>query len=201
MLSSQGVTEDQRRRQGAWIFLGSLTIFFLSCMLLYAIYVVMRVTPSGPGVQPFYIPISFLATTVILIAISLLQHLAVAAVRREKQLDLLRYLVFACLLAFAFFVIQGSTMLWMVWRYNDAASPNLSLYGMTFVLALLHALHVVGGIVALGIVLIRAFRGCYDHESHFPIVFCAMYWHFLDIVWIVMLACFGIAAAVTNPAG
>lgn len=197
MFDSLSATDDQRRKQGAWIFLVSLTIFFVSCMILYAIYVIHRADPSGPGVQPFYIPTSFLATTIILIAISILLNLAVAAVRREKHIDLLRYLFLACVLAILFFVVQCGGMMWMVLQYSDANSPNWSLYGLTFVLALLHALHVVGGMVALGIVSIRSSRGAYDHERHFPIVFCAMYWHFLDVVWICMLLAFGVAAFVT----
>ena len=61
---------------------------------------------------------------------------------------------------------------------------------MVYVLALLHALHVAGGVVALGIVSTRSWLGRYDHERHWPVDFTAQYWHFLDAVWIFMLAAF-----------
>ena len=61
---------------------------------------------------------------------------------------------------------------------------------MVVVLAFLHALHVAGGIIALGVVAVRASHGRYDHERHFAVDFTANYWHFLDIVWLVMLASF-----------
>jgi len=62
--------------------------------------------------------------------------------------------------------------------------------GMVFVLAFLHALHVAGGVLALGLVAVRSLTGRYDHERHWPVDFAAHYWHFLDGVWICMLAAF-----------
>jgi cytochrome c oxidase subunit 3 len=51
---------------------------------------------------------------------------------------------------------------------------------------LLHAAHVVGGIILLALVARKAFRGGYDHEHHLGVHHAALYWHFLDIVWLVM---------------
>ena len=62
--------------------------------------------------------------------------------------------------------------------------------GMVVVLAVLHALHVLGGVVALGLVAVRSLKGRYDHERHWPVDFTAQYWHFLDVVWLCMLAVF-----------
>jgi cytochrome c oxidase subunit III len=191
-------SDDNRRAQGAWLLLTSLSIFFLATILLYAIYVVLRMTSGTVRVAPFYLPLSFIATTIILIAISTCLHLAVEAVRREARVDLLRYLVIAALLALAFFGVQSYGMAWVVSRFADDLSANRSLYGMTFVLALLHALHVVGGLIALGMVMVRAWHGKYDHESYFAIRFCALYWHFLDVVWLLMLVAFGVAAALSK---
>jgi cytochrome c oxidase subunit 3 len=61
---------------------------------------------------------------------------------------------------------------------------------MVIVLAVLHALHVMGGIIALALVTARAGLGRYDHERFWAIQFSAYYWHFLDLVWIVMLVAF-----------
>lgn len=192
------LSDDTRRAQGAWLLLVSLSIFFVATIILYAIYVVLRMTRGEETVAPFYLPLNFIGTTTILVGISVCMHLAVAAVRREARTDLLRYLVLSLILSVAFFAVQSFGMVWVVTRFAADASPNRSLYGMTFVLALLHALHVVGGLVGLGIVLVRAWRGRYDHESYFAIRFCALYWHFLDIVWLLMLVAFGIAAALSK---
>ncbi len=191
---SGGFTDDHRRLQGAWLFLLSLAVFFVSCVILYAIYVVLRLRGDGSQVQPFDVPFGFIFTTIALIATSICMHLAIESVRRERRTDLLRYLVLSCILSVVFFAIQAASMLGMVTQFNKASSPNGSLYGLTFFLALLHAVHVIGGIVALALVLIRTIQGRYDHERYFPIHFCALYWHFLDFVWLCMLASFAIAA-------
>ncbi len=190
--------DDQRRAQGAWLLIISLTVFFVSTILLYGLYVVLRMTSNAEKVAPFYLPLNFVATTVILVAISTCLSLAVQAVKREARVDLLRYLVLSMILAIAFFAVQGWGMANIVTRFANDVSPNRSLYGMTFVLALLHALHVVGGMIALGMVLVRAWKGRYDHESYFAVRFCAIYWHFLDIVWVLMLIVFGVAAALSK---
>ncbi|MCC6507460.1 MAG: heme-copper oxidase subunit III [Pirellulaceae bacterium] len=194
-------SDDNRRAQGAWLLLISLGVFFVATIMLYAVYVVLRLTSGTERVAPFYLPLNFIWTTIILIAISICMHLAVEAVRREARTDLLRYLTITLILALAFFGVQSYGMILIVGRFADDASPNRSLYGMTFVLALLHALHVVGGLVAVGVVYLRAWKYKYDHESYFAIRFCALYWHFLDIVWVLMLIAFGIAAALSKTPG
>jgi len=47
-------------------------------------------------------------------------------------------------------------------------------------------LHVVGGLIYLMMVLLKAYAGRYDHERYTGVRHAAMYWHFLDIVWLVM---------------
>ncbi len=198
MTTLKPVTEDRRQAQGAWLFLASLTVFFLACLLLYAIYVILRVSPDDARLQPFYIPRSFLLTSVVLVAISILLHLAVTSIRREMRVDFVRYVILAAILAGAFFVIQGTGLIWMVEQMQTPGPALQNLYGFTFFLVVLHAVHVIGGAVGFAFVFFGIARGAFDHERHFPVRFCALYWHFLDVVWFVMMACFALAAYVAN---
>lgn len=68
-------------------------------------------------------------------------------------------------------------------------TPHVSVpfHGLAVSLIFIHALHVVGGIVALGIVAYYGYKGAYDHEHHTGVTNCTLYWHFLDAVWIIML--------------
>lgn len=191
-------TDDARRAQGAWLLLISLGVFFVSTIILYAIYVIMRLSNGTEQVAPFYLPLNFVLTTLILISISICLHLSVESVKREAQPEMVRYLTATLILAILFFVVQSYGMIWIVNRFAEDGSPNRSIYGMTFVLALLHALHVVGGMIAMCVVYVRALKGRYDHEGYFAIRFNALYWHFLDVVWILMLIAFGIAAALSK---
>ena len=66
--------------------------------------------------------------------------------------------------------------------------------GLTFVLILLHALHFLGGMVGLTVVTVRGWAGRYDHEYHAGVRLCAVYWRFLDVVWIALFAAFLLTA-------
>lgn len=192
------IAEDQRLQQGAYLLLASLGTFFFASLLLYAIYVMNRLKPDVESIIPFYLPASFVLTTVVLVAISTLLHLAVGAVRSERQTDFQRYVVIAFLLSFAFFAIQGVGLFWMIRQMLQPAKTMVNLYGLTFFLVIVHALHVIGGVAGLAILIFGFRRKAYDHERNFPVRFCAMYWHFLDLVWLVMLGCFALAAYVSK---
>lgn len=188
------VAQDRRNEQGAWLFIVSLAVFFFSCVLLYAFYVIVRVSPPDGLTQPFTLPVNFVTTTVVLVAISICLHMSVGAIRRERRADVWRYVIIASILAVVFFGLQSSGMIWMIERLQSSLQQDRSLYGFTFLMVLVHALHVVGGAAGLAFVLFGLYREAYDHERHWPIRFCALYWHFLDVVWVLMLGCFGLAA-------
>lgn len=192
------LAEDARLMQGAMLLLLSLAVFFLGSLILYAIYVLLRVGPEAGKIIPFYLPRGFLLTTVILVTISVILHMAVGAVREERQSDFRRYIVVAFGLSLAFFGTQGAGMVWMVQQLLQPFSTMVNLYGFTMFLVLVHALHVIGGVAGLVLLLFGIRRNAYDHERYFPVRFCAVYWHFLDGVWVVMLICFGLAAYVSK---
>ncbi|MBX3423319.1 MAG: heme-copper oxidase subunit III [Pirellulaceae bacterium] len=195
---SISTAQDRRSLQGVMLLFVSLGVFFFSSLILYAIYVVMRVGPEAGSIRPFYLPPIFVLTTVILVAISTLLHLAVQASRQQKLTDLARYIGISFVLSLLFFLVQGIALNWMIQQLLQPADTMLNLYGFTLFLVLVHAAHVIGGVAGMIFLLFGLARGAYDHESHFPVRFCALYWHFLDIVWIIMLACFALAAYVSK---
>jgi len=181
------IEEDRRSRQGAWLLLASLGAFFLSSMMLFVVYVARRTSQTGADAHGYSIPRSFLTSTILLIGISVSLHYAVMAARRDQAASVLRLSLLAMGLALGFFIVQSEGMYVLITRALDDVSFNSSLYPFTFFLALIHALHVVGGMIALVTVVSGAAKQRYDHERHWGLQFCTLYWHFLDIVWLVML--------------
>jgi cytochrome c oxidase subunit III len=185
----QAATElptDVRARLGAWIFLASLVVFFVSSILLYGIYAWSR---RDDPLRNVTLPGSFMLSTAFLVSISWMLHLASRAVRRDRWQKTSQLLGACTVAAIAFLVVQVFAMRQMV-ETTLGGTNGRGVVGMVVVLAFLHALHVAGGVVALGVVAVRASDGRYDHERHFAVDFSAQYWHFLDIVWLVMLATF-----------
>ncbi|MEM6470591.1 MAG: cytochrome c oxidase subunit 3 [Planctomycetota bacterium] len=176
---------DRRGKQGGWLFLGSLLIFFLTSIFLYGLYAYSR---KDDPLSEIPLPRSFLISTVCLLAISLLVHAATRQVRRDRFRSTAWLLGVSTVSAIVFTVVQCFAM-------NDllpetVSGPGRGVIGMVIVLAVLHALHVLGGIIALGVVAVRSSQGKYDHERHWPVDFAAHYWHFLDVVWVCMIATF-----------
>jgi heme/copper-type cytochrome/quinol oxidase subunit 3 len=174
-------------------------MLFASSMLLY---VLMREHDFGRiSNEPIHMPLIAWGSTVVLLAGSFTAHRAVTAIRRERLGICLKYLYITSALAVLFLIVQSPCMAQVLGEHRQlaaAAEANkgprgfapVSLYGLVFVLILLHAMHVLGGIVALAVVTWRARGHRYDHENYMGVQFAARYWHFLDIVWITMFTMF-----------
>ena len=64
-------------------------------------------------------------------------------------------------------------------------TPDKDTYGAVFYMMTgMHAFHVLTGLVFLGLVLRNARRGLYSPEKHWGVEASAVYWHFIDLVWI-----------------
>ena len=62
----------------------------------------------------------------------------------------------------------------------DSGAPGAAFFMMTG----MHALHVLTGVIFLGIVLRNGGRNVYSAEKHWAVEAAAVYWHFVDVVWI-----------------
>jgi heme/copper-type cytochrome/quinol oxidase subunit 3 len=207
--SLQYASGRRELHQAKWffyIFIASLGMFFSASLITYLnirslsfrpLDVAVPGSPMSLGAdfyQSLKIPTSFWLSTMILVVNSWLLHRAVTHVHRERQIAFRRFLLLAWWTAVAFLVAQcwGMTRLWE--QHFSQSDGSTKVFGMSFVLSFIHALHVLGGMIFLGFVMAQAFRGRYDHERHWPVDNCAGYWHFLGLVWIVMLVTFYLSA-------
>jgi cytochrome c oxidase subunit III len=95
-------------------------------------------------------------------------------------------------LGFGGAILLGSVFLYnQVKEYIHLISEGLtldsSIYGSSFYLLTgTHGAHVFGGIVFLAIILVRGLKGNFSKERHIAMSAAAIYWHFVDIVWIIL---------------
>lgn len=191
--------QDMRAMQGVWLFLLMLSIFFASSILLFVLYVVLRLSPEA-GIRPdsFYLPRSFVPSTILLVGVSGALEWSLRAARSNSSNGVRVASIAALIMGLLFMAIQSEGMYQLVTAASEARSLRNSLYALTFVLAFLHALHVLGGVVGLVIAAVNANRDKYDRERNFALRFCTLYWHFLDVVWIMLLASFIVASICVN---
>lgn len=167
-----------------WLVLASLSMLFGASMLGYAI--IRLGSPSMPAERFLQLPWPLWISTTLVIAASFTIHQALRAVQHERQGALRRYLLLTTILAVAFVAVQIPSLVQMLMSHESLRAGGVHLYGLVFTLVVVHAAHVLGGVIALGLIIRKAFRGGYDHENHVGVYHTALYWHFLDIVWLVM---------------
>jgi heme/copper-type cytochrome/quinol oxidase subunit 3 len=171
---------------GMVLFLIALSMIFAATLFGY--FYIRSGTPAWPPAGSPPLPRSLWLSTVLIVLVSVAIQWAQRSVRRDRQAPLRAALIATALLATAFLVNQT-----LNWQAVKAAvippdSPALRFTSTFYILTGTHALHVLGGLILLAIVTYKAFRGAYSSARHPGIRYSAMYWHFLDAVWLILFA-------------
>ncbi len=171
-------------RMGMLVLLGSLTMLFGAGITGYLVIRARAEVWPPPEVPA--LPGGLWLSTVLILLSSATLYWAVDGIRHDDRRALRLGLIATAGLGLAFLVSQSVSWFALV---AAEGRPQASLYAFTFfVLTVLHALHVVGGLVPLGVLTARAWRGAYTREVHAGVEYTAMYWHYLDAVWLGLFA-------------
>lgn len=170
---------------GMRFFLASLSILFLTSLLACLIVTLQAGawrTDAVPG-----LPSKLWVSTLILLAISVALERGRQLIRRNHSQGLLRMLFLTIALGITFLISQ--TRVWLTLDGIQLPSTARTLYLFSFgVVTGLHAVHVLGGFVPLTVCAVRASREGYSSYDHAGVTYCAMYWHFLDAAWLVIVS-------------
>jgi nitric oxide reductase NorE protein len=124
------------------------------------------------------------ADTLILLTSSWLVALAIQAVRRDRT-DRLRQLLFAAACTGTLFV-ASKTVEYIEKLASGTTPATNAFYSWYFLLTGVHLVHVLAGICALGYVWKRARIGSYTSERYLVLECVALFWHLVDLLWIVL---------------
>lgn len=167
---------------GMRIFLGVLAVLFLASLTGYVVTRSNAEVWPPPGVPE--LPAGLWFSTLVILLCSLTIALALRAIRMGERSACARWLGITLGLGLVFLACQAIN--WFALVAADFG-PRANLYAFLFyLLTALHALHVIGGLVPLGIVTGKALAGRYGSGWHPGVTYMAMYWHFLDAVWVVL---------------
>ena len=170
---------------GIYFFIGSEIMLFGS---FFTVYFFARVVANhGPwppppyeDARPAYVA---LVNTLILVTSSFTMHWALQSVKRNHRGGLVAGLLLTFLLGLTFLLIQAREYTRLGFSPRDLAFGS-TFYGLTG----LHGMHVFVGLNLLLYALIRAIRGHYsaEPEKHLGVEIPGIYWHFVDVMWIVV---------------
>ena len=187
---------------GMWVFLLSEVMFFTS---LIGTYIILRFAhPDHFAVPGAVLNVPLTAfNTFFLICSSVTMVKAFAAIQKGDQKGLKLWLLATIVIGACFVGIQAIEYAALAHEgfvpaaaeYHALGRSGVEggavlggpLYGATFyTMTGFHGAHVSIGVICLTFVLIRAMRGHYTHNDHRGVELIGLYWHFVDLVWIIL---------------
>ena len=180
-------------RMGMRLFLASLAVLFAAGVVGY---LVIR-SSSGFALPPgsIELPAGLWASTAVLLVSGLTTRAALGGLRRGSAEDLRRWLSSTWVLGAVFMAIQTPCMVDLLRSHEVALEQkNASIFGIAAALILIHALHVIGGMVPLSWMTLQALRHGLARVRIPSLQLWTNYWHFLEVVWIILLTLFLITA-------
>lgn len=178
---AETTTGLDHRKLVMWIFIASETIFFAALMATYLVY--RNRTPLEEGVGLLDINVAS-ANTFILLASSLTMVLSLQSIENGKRGRMIFFLILTALLGALFLGGQA-------FEYNELLNEGISidtnLFGATFfTLTGFHGAHVAVGVLWIIMLIIRSLRGGVTERNHLAVELGGLYWHFVDLVWVVL---------------
>ena len=166
---------------GMFLFISSEVMLFGA---FFTAYFFVRVVANPPEWPPagFHIPV-FVAgiNTAILLTSSFTMHWALQSIKRGHRAGLQAGLVLTFAMGLSFLITQ------MIEYSRVGFSPADGAFGSVFYgLTGLHGAHVAVGLTLLDVATIRAFRGHFSPEHHHGVEIPGIYWHFVDVMWIIV---------------
>lgn len=165
-----------------WVALGSIVMMFAG---LTSAYIVKR---DQPGWTTFEVPRAFWYSTGAILVSSLTIQMAQKAFKDREMLKYRNLVTLTAVLGVLFVALQiiGFRHIWKSGITFRGSGGGQFLY----VIAGLHAVHVLAGIIALFVLFIKAFSARIRNYNSIPIELMSTYWHFVDLLWIYLFIFF-----------
>jgi len=179
----QTSTGIENKKMAMWAFLASDCMFFGTLISTHLIY--RKIYPAVEDVRDiFEIELTSFSSFILLMS-SFLMALSVSAAHKENMKGLRVFLLGTIFFGLIFLGIQVYEFSHFV-NHKDLTLSS-SVFGSTFyVLTGTHGVHVALGIVWLFGWYLRTFSRKFKWENALDIEVAGLYWHFVDIVWIVI---------------
>lgn len=186
MIAVQEDLDIQRQRKKIhphkftlWVAIGSIVMMFAG---FTSAYIVKRNQSNWQG---FDLPLIFTYSTIVMLVSSVTMQLAL---RKFKNRNLQAYrglILLTALLGLAFIALQLTGFMQLEARGVKLIGQGSNAAGSFLgVIAGMHMAHVLGGVLAVFVMLIRAFRRQVRSYNAVPVEVMATYWHFVDLLWI-----------------
>lgn len=186
MLMAETVSNQRKKihphKFTLWVAMASIIMMFAGLTSAYI------VKGSQPGWTTLVIPKLFYYSTAVLLLSSLTMQLSLKAFKERNRQQYRRLITVTAFLGLCFIALQYAAFvqLWQSGVRLKGSGAGQFLY----IIFGLHALHVLGGVIALWIMFVRAFNKKIKSYNPVPVEVVSMYWHFVDALWIYLFVFF-----------
>lgn len=189
--------DDIGSRLGIWLFLFTELVLFGGMFLIYAVYRFKYQHEFHVAAKELNTLIGTL-NTLILLTSSLTMVLAIVAIRKENKFLSVLFQVITILLASGFLV--NKYFEWMTKIHHGIYPGSETLlakgngevlfFGLYYVMTGLHGLHVVIGMILIGVMTNFTMKGIINSDKYIYLEAAGLYWHLVDIIWIFLFPLF-----------
>ena len=182
---------------GMWLFLFTEVLLFGGLFLVYSVYRSMYPRDFHAAAAGLSVVLGT-ANTVILLTSSLTMALAISALQRGNTRQSVLLQAVTIMLGLVFLVNK-----YFEWsgHIHEGLYPNapellsrshgeILFYGLYYVMTGLHGIHVVMGLVLIGIMLTLTMRQRITGADHIKLENAGLYWHLVDLIWIYLFPLF-----------
>ncbi len=184
----EAVSEQQRKRIHPhkfilWVAIASIVMMFAGLTSAFI------VKSNLVGWRNIEIPSVFWYSTAAIIASSITVQMALRAFHL-REMKKYRMLIGTTLFLGILFIVLQCLGFKSLWDQNIKFTGSAGAGQFLYVIFGLHAIHVLGGVIALLVMFFKAYFGKIKLYSAVPVEVAATYWHFVDILWIYLLVFF-----------
>ena len=160
--------------------MGSMTMMFAG---IVSAFVVSK--SREDWMKDFHLPTAFYFSTIAILLCSVTFHLAKKAIQKDDRKLTTNFLLLTLALgiSFVFFQLKGFGQLTDSGYFFTGPESNIATTFL-YVIATVHLLHLAGGLICLLIIIYNHFKQKYNSSQTLGIELGAIYWHFLDFLWI-----------------
>jgi cytochrome c oxidase subunit 3 len=175
--------KERTSRSYKLILLFSMVSMFMMFAGLTSAFVVSK--SRADWLKDFQIPIAFYLSTAVILSCSVTFHLAKKAIQKDNRNATTSFLLATLALGIGFVILQFVGFRQIVdsgYYFTGSASSITSTF--LYVVTILHLAHLAGGLISLLIIIYNHFKQKYNSTQTLGIELGAMYWHFLDFLWV-----------------
>ena len=186
---TQGTEQEKRaraRKMMLWFGIISLIMGFAGWTSAYIVS-----SSREDWLKDFELPGAFLISTIIIVLSSISYHFAKKAIANDQRKNGTIALLVTFVLGISFIVLQFRGFSQLIGEGYYFTGPTSSItMSYIFLIAVVHILHVVAGLISLLVVLYNHLQHKYNSKNMLGVELGVTFWHFLDLLWVYLILFF-----------